>query len=207
MISAMLRSRSGSSAVEFALLLPLLLIMLFGIIDGGRWVWNYNLAEKATQMGARMAVVTDPVASEVASSYVGVGGLGQGDRIPASAFGQITCTSASAGSTPTCTCTVSPCPAVGTRSAAAFDGVVNWMRLFMPEIQSSNVVIEYSSSGLGYAGNPHGPDLAPLVTVKLGDPATPLQFSPVTSLMFATFNMPTFTTTLTAEDLTGSQSN
>jgi hypothetical protein len=34
-----------------------------------------------------------------------------------------------------------------------------------------------------------------------------LQFTPITALLLATMNMPTFTTSLTAEDLTGSQSN
>ena len=39
-----------------------MLILLFGIIDGGRFMWEATEAEKATQMGARMAVVTNPVA-------------------------------------------------------------------------------------------------------------------------------------------------
>jgi Flp pilus assembly protein TadG len=51
--------RSGSSAAEFALVLPLLILLLFGIIDGGRYLWEVNKAEKATQVGARVAVVTD----------------------------------------------------------------------------------------------------------------------------------------------------
>jgi hypothetical protein len=77
------------------------------------------------------------------------------------------------------------------------------MKLYLPQLNYSNVSLEYSSSGLGYAGNPNGPDLSPLVTVKL----TGLQFTPLTTLMLAVMNMPTFTTSLTAEDLSGSQSN
>jgi len=77
------------------------------------------------------------------------------------------------------------------------------MQVFMPEIAADNVTVEYSGSGLGYAGNPTGPDVSPLVTVKLSN----LQFRPLTSLMLATFTMPSFTTSLTAEDLSGAQSN
>ena len=57
----LLHDRSGSSAAEFGIVLPLLLMFLFGIIDAGRFMWTYNHAEKATQMGARMAVVTSPL--------------------------------------------------------------------------------------------------------------------------------------------------
>ena len=81
------------------------------------------------------------------------------------------------------------------------------MKLFLPQVTASNVVVEYTSSGLGYAGNPNGPDISPLVTVKIGTPATAVQFTPITSLLLASVNMPNFTTTLTAEDLVGSQSN
>ena len=44
-----MHNRSGASAAEFALVLPILLILLLGIIDAGRWLWTYNRAEKATQ--------------------------------------------------------------------------------------------------------------------------------------------------------------
>lgn len=205
-IRSLSRDNSASSAAEFALLLPLLLLLLFGIIDAGRWMWTYNEAEKATQMGARMAVVTTGIAGDsvsgtgIYSPFVGVGGLTQGDVIPASEFGKITCTSTS------CTCTTSPCPTVGAADTAAFQRIADRMRLFLPQLTDSNVTIEYSSSGLGYAGSPVLPDLSPLVTVKIGTP-TPLQFTPVTTLALISMNMPAFTTTLSAEDLSGQVSN
>ena len=55
------RDRSGAGAAEFALVLPLFLMFLLGIIDAGRYMWEHNRAEKATQMGTRYAVVTDMV--------------------------------------------------------------------------------------------------------------------------------------------------
>ena len=192
--------QSGSSAVEFALVLPLLLLLMFGVIDAGRWIWTYNQAEKATQMGARAAIVTDMISPGISTSYIGVAGLTQGDVIPASAFGKITCNSTG------CTCTTSPCPTLGTANTTAFNAVVTKMKYFLPSVTAANVTVEYSSSGLGYAGSPVLPDLSPMVTVKIGAP-TALQFRPLTTLAIASVNMPSFTTTLSAEDLSGAVSN
>ena len=52
------RCVSGATAAEFALVLPLLLMFMLGLIDVGRVMWTMNRAEKATQMGARYAVAT-----------------------------------------------------------------------------------------------------------------------------------------------------
>lgn len=191
----LIRDRAASSAAEFAIVLPLLLLFLFGIIDAGRWMWTYNEAEKATQMGARMAVVTDFVSSSIGSSYVGScsPALTQGDVIPAGCFSTITCTSTGCDS--------------GTKNDAAFTTIVNRMKLFLPTLNEKNVTIQYSASGLGYAGSPVLPDVSPLVTVKIGTPATPLTFKPITTFALASMNMPSFTTTLSAEDLSGAVSN
>lgn len=208
MIRKFLRDCTAASAAEFALVLPLLLILLFGIIDAGRFLWTYNRAEKATQMGARMAVVVDAVAGDRASgtgvyaSYVGTGGLTQGDRIPPSQLGKIQCTSSG------CSCETNPCPGDVTKNDQAFTDIVHRMQAFLPELSEDNVTVEYSSSGLGYAGSPVLPDLSPLVTVKIGeDPATALQFRPITGLLLVPVDMPAFTTTLSAEDLGSRYSN
>jgi len=79
----LLRSTAGSSAAEFALVLPLFLILLFGVIDAGRFMWEYNQAEKATQVGARVAVVTNVLASQLRDeNYAGqtVGGPHSGQE-------------------------------------------------------------------------------------------------------------------------------
>jgi hypothetical protein len=184
------------------MVLPLLLVLLFGIIDAGRWMWMYNEAEKATQMGARFAIVSNPVSPGIRASYLAVNGLMQGDPIAAGEFGKITCTVADG-----CVCTTTPCPSPGTFDSPAFEKIGDRMRLFLPQLSNENIAIEYSSSGLGYAGNPDGPDISPMVTVKVGSPATPLQFTPITSFLLTSMNMPSFTTSLTAEDLSGAQSN
>ena len=205
-VRTLAHDQSASTAAEFGLVLPLLFLLLFGIIDTGRWMWTYNQAEKATQMGARFAVVADPITPGLTSSYLGVGGLTQGDVIPASAFGKVTCTGSGSGAaiTATCSCATSPCPSgVTTATSASFKNILARMQMYLPQLTASNLAVDYSSSGLGYAGSPVLPDLSPLVTVRI----TGMQFRPLTILALKTITMPSFTTTLSAEDLRGQYSN
>lgn len=203
----LIRCQSGASAAEFALVLPLLLIFLFGIIDAGRWLWTYNEAEKATQEGARVAVVTSMIPGGIAAqSFVGttVNGvtLTQGDVVPAGALGTVTCTKAS--TTVSCTCPTCSGVTLTPINTAGWDAIVTRMKYMLPQITDKNVAVEYRGSGLGFAGDPNGSDIAPLVTVRIGGTgATALTFTPITSLSIATMSMPRFFTTLTAEDLSG----
>lgn len=193
-----LRDQRGASAAEFALVLPLLLILLFGIIDVGRYMWEHNRAEKATQMGVRYAIVADMVTSGLETySFVVQDGIPAGDTVPASSFDQASCDATS------CTCGGSACSAI-THDPAAFGAIVDRMELFYPQITDQNVTVEYHNVGLGYAGDPNGPDVAPLVTVRL----TGLQFTPITTLAFGgTLAMPDFHSALTLEDGSGNYSN
>jgi hypothetical protein len=180
-------------AAEFALILPLMLLFFIGIMDAGRFLYEVNRGEKATQTGARMAVVTAPVASGLATqNYVGqvVGGvtLNQGDRIPEGALTSVSCNSTT-------------CTSFG-YSSAAFTNLLTRMQQIMPSIQAGNLIVEYSDSGLGYAGNPNGMDISPLVTVRL----TGLTFAP-TLLFGGQITMPDFAYTLTMEDGQGTGSN
>jgi hypothetical protein len=208
--SQLLRSTSAATAAEFAMVLPVLLILLFGIIDIGRFLFEYNEAEKATQVGARVAVVTNVLSAELRDeNYVGqtVGGkvIGAGDRIPAGALGTILCTSTS------CSCATAPCPSgVGTVDSTTFNDVlVARMQQIYPAIQPENVQVRYSGSGLGIAAEPAGSggpeqmQVSPLITVTL----TGLNFPSFTFLNFVRLPMPSFSTTLTAEDASGTFSN
>jgi len=207
-IRRLLRDRSGASAAEFGMVLPLLIVLLLGIIDAGRFIWEYNRAEKATQAGARVAVVTQIIPQGVADfKYVGqtVGGVAylQGDPLAASALGEITCQRTSGSLGCTCDSANGYCPSLGTTNTAGFNAIVGRMQAMYPRVTADRVVVEYRGSGVGYAGDPGGMDISPLVTVKLRN----MPFNPLFLFGLVSFNLPEFDTSLTAEDSSGSYSN
>lgn len=201
----LLRDSRAASAAEFALVLPLMLLLLLGMLDVGRLMWTWNRAEKATQMGVRYAVVTDPVPSGLYDyNFVGDNGLAAGDTIEATAYGSMSCSKPA--SNVTCICSGS-CPwgatAVSTTSGP-FQKIYDRMQVFLPELAVDDIKVEYAPSGLGYAGDPTGPDISPLVRVSIDG----LYFQPITLLLFnAQIKLPTFSSALTMEDAFGSQSN
>lgn len=204
----LLRDRRGGGAAEFALVIPLMLFLLFGIIDAGRALWEWNRAEKATQMGARYAIVTDVIpAAIVANDYLGdpyckVNGVTQnctaGDSInDVAALGKLTCTATS------CTCEAGGnCPSA-TIGATAFANLVTRMAAMKPDITAANVRVIFRGSGIGFAGDPNGMQVVPLVTVEL----TGLVFRPIMLFNTVALNLPSFATTLSAESSLGTQSN
>lgn len=191
------KTTRASVGVEFALVLPLLLMFLVGIIDVGRLMWTWNRAEKATQVGVRYATVTDVAASGLMSyDFYTSGGIARGDPIPEDSFGGATCTSSG------CTC-ASTCPDLGALSTG-FGSTVARMQAIMPEIGADNVVIDYGYSGLGYSGDPYGPDINPLITVRLVN----MSYTPSLAYFFGgTLTLPSFAATLSMEDGTGTISN
>lgn len=191
----------AATAAEFALVLPLMLLFLFGIIDAGMYGWRINEAEKAAQMGARYAVVTAMVASDLsAASYIGntkcSATLTAGDTICKAALGTLSC-----GSTGACTATGNN-PGTA-RNAAAFDKIAARVRAIAPWVPVTSIKVEYTGSGLGYAGDP-AIAIAPVVTVKLDS----LAFKPISGFLFAAaVPLPTISRSLTLEDGKGIKSN
>ncbi len=58
-----LRSGKGQSLVEFAIVLPILLLLVLGIVDFGLGFKSYVVLTNATREGARYAVVGNPAGS------------------------------------------------------------------------------------------------------------------------------------------------
>lgn len=61
-ISALLNNKNGTVLVETAIILPLLLLIVFGICEFGRVMFITNTLNNAARYGARLAVVsTNPL--------------------------------------------------------------------------------------------------------------------------------------------------
>lgn len=73
----MLRNRDrgrGQSLVEFALIAPIFLLIILGLVDGARAIYAYNTVANAARVGARVAIVNqDPVAVRDAAATEAVG--------------------------------------------------------------------------------------------------------------------------------------
>ena len=61
------RRPSGQSLAEFALVLPVLLLLFMGILDFGRAVYAYNTLSNAAREGARVAIVDQTVAGGISA--------------------------------------------------------------------------------------------------------------------------------------------
>ena len=70
------RHESGQSLVEFAFTALLFFLIIFGVVDLGRAVFEYNLLASSAREGARMASIpsysTSDVVSRVVQSSAGV---------------------------------------------------------------------------------------------------------------------------------------
>jgi len=206
---AALRNCSGSTAVEFALVLPLLIIFLLGIIAAGRLLYTWNQAEKATQMGVRFAAVTSMVPQGIATHDFTTNGISPGETVSTAVFSHAECVSG------TCkNCAGSACGSFGNGlgyNDTNFKKIADWMARYFSRLNNnsgqtdySKIQIDYDNAGLGYVSDPSSPSISPLITVRLRN----VTFNPILLTVFgASIALPDFKATLTAEDSKGIYSN
>jgi Flp pilus assembly protein TadG len=201
------RDETGAIFAEFAVLLPVVIIVLCGSIDFLNAFYQWNAAAKAVEVGARIAAVSDPVAIGLGnlSNQALLDGAAPGAPIPSYTV------SCSAGA---CACS-GRCAAIsenafdaaamnriiyGRGSNACGDAVSYYdagMCDVLPGITASNVTITYAHTGLGYAGRPG----APVPTIRVSLQNLQFQFFFLSALFGARVTMPSMTATMTAEDL------
>jgi hypothetical protein len=214
-IARLARDEDGGPLVEVAIILPILILFLFGGIDFMNALYQWNAAAKAAEIGARIAAVSDPVASgltsiaeEAVSSSLASGG-------PMPDF-TIECDGGAAA----CSCTSGACDGMGAYSAEAMGFIVYGraggnactppaseyfagMCNLHPAIAPQYVTVVYKQTGLGYMGRSLGP--VPTITVSLNAASSqtklPFKFF---FLPFATLDIPQVTTTITGEALSAS---
>ncbi|WP_409192557.1 TadE/TadG family type IV pilus assembly protein [Bradyrhizobium sp. RDM4] len=203
--------QTGGAFVEAAVLIPILFVFLLGSVDFLYAFYQWTAATKAMEVGARLAAVSDPVASGLTgssnvavSAAVPIGSAQVGDTMPDF---KITCESS------VCTCTRGTCTGMGSYSATAMNTIVfgrsgsqvcgdatssydAGMCDIFPRITAANVQIVYDQTGLGYAGRKAGP--VPTIAVSLRN--MNFQFFFLNGLSaFANLPMPKFTATVTGE--------
>jgi Flp pilus assembly protein TadG len=69
------RSHRGQALVEFALILPIFILMLVGIFDMGRAVYDYNVISNAARQAMRLAIVdqnTTAITNEAVQHSIGI---------------------------------------------------------------------------------------------------------------------------------------
>ena len=69
---------SGAELIEFALVFPLLLMIILGIVDFALMFQRYEVVTNAVREGARVAVLpgyTEPDVQAQVASYIAAGGL------------------------------------------------------------------------------------------------------------------------------------
>lgn len=212
---------SGAAMLEFTVTVTVFLLAVFGIVEFGNLFYQWNAASKATQFGARLAAVSEPVASNLGALTGLSNSVLPGDPMPTFDF---TCTSnSSTGATGSCTGTG------GTYSAAAMQTLIygrgngttcpnpvtvgtdriGMCNLFS-RITPQNVSIQYQYTGLGYAGRPPGPGHtgAPVPTITVAIRGLTFQYIMLSGLVpgLTNVNMPPLAATMTGEDLNSSGS-
>jgi len=186
------RDRQGGSSVEFAIVAFLFFTAVLGVVDFARALWQWNLAAKATQIGVRVAVVSDLAARNL-RIFDGTNAAPIGLPVPVGALSPNPVLCARGG----CGAALDALdPAL--LDGAAFARIVAAMRAFDRRIGADNVVVEYRHVGLGLAGNPYGPDVDPIVTVRLRGMS--FAFAAVAFLGLPPLAMPDFRASLPVED-------
>ncbi len=193
-------NESGATMVEFGLIASLLILILLGIVDVSYAYWQWNSASKALQLGARLAAVSNPVASDLKTITDLTDGTNVDDPVP---YYKRTCSGASKSCSQgayddaalkslvygrgnaSCPTTAQSYPALCT---------------IFPRLKPENVIIEYAHSGLGFMGRPGGP--VPTITMRFT--GLNFEFIALNGLLgLPAISMSGLTATATGEDLSG----
>ncbi len=87
--------RRGQAMVEFALVIPIFLVVLLGIIETGRFIFNYEVLNNAAREGARYAIVhgsnsscpSGPMPAYLGENWCDPSGAKVLERVRTSAYG------------------------------------------------------------------------------------------------------------------------
>jgi Flp pilus assembly protein TadG len=206
MIRRFATSEDGATMVEMAIVSTLLFTLLLGFVDFGNAFYQWNAATKAVQIGARLASISDSVATNLTAAAPTAT---PGAPVVAGAYGPFVCSY---------TGTTGSCSNGGTFNAANFSRIFRGdtantnndvcpalaanqrpgMCHFFPRLRRDNIFVIYAATGLGYQTRLAGP--VPTITVGLQN--VTFQFFFLGGLLrFGNLTMPSMLSTVTGEDL------
>ena len=168
-MNKLLRDCDGSSLVEFTLVFPVFMLVAFGTVDVSLMLFDWAQADKAAFIGARTAVVSNPLASGINNlTYAN-----QGTQLGQLCFTSSGTANASAGC-PTVTTVCTPGATVGTGTCSggytyddtALPTILANMQIIFPRIGRQNMQISYQTTGLGFVGRPNGLPMNVTVTIR-----------------------------------------
>ncbi|WP_292101455.1 TadE/TadG family type IV pilus assembly protein [Mesorhizobium sp.] len=192
--------------VEMTIVSTLLFALVLGFVDFGNAFYQWNAATKAVQIGARLASISDPIATNLTTAGPTTT---PGAPVVAGVYGPFVCSYT--GATGSCTnggtfnatnfsrifrgdtavTNDDTCPALAANQRPG-------MCQFFSGLRRDNVVVTYAATGLGYQTRAGGP--VPTITVSLQNRT--FQFFFLQGLMgFNNITMPSMLSTVTGEDL------
>jgi Flp pilus assembly protein TadG len=151
LVVKLLRDIGGSVLVESTIIIPIFLLLALGTIDVVYMFSDWALANKAAYIGARRAIVSDPVAIGITTfTYTSAAGPYCFDQTTLAATGNCpsvpltTCTGAASGGS---------CTNSYTFDDTAFtNAIFTPMQALFPRLQRQNVTVSYETNGLGFVG-------------------------------------------------------
>ena len=195
-----LRDRTGAAAVELALLTPLFFVTLLSLFDLGLLAWRWNQAVEAARAGARLAAVSNPVSSDLASMTGLETGVEPGD--PTGAYERVCSGAACSGGVYDAAAMSrlyygpggAVCDDSTPRNAAGLCDL-------LPRLTTDKITVSYRSSGVDTAGVVGA--LRPLVSVRIaGVPSRMVLIDRLFPGFFAA--LPATEVTVLAEDMRSS---
>jgi Flp pilus assembly protein TadG len=200
LVNRLLQDTEGGALLEFTLVFPILVLVALGTVDFTYLLFDQSLANKAAFAGARMAVVSDPVATGITNLTYSTAGS-ELNRSCYDATGGVDSTS----SCPTVATTCTPAASNGSCTngyawaETAFTKIFDRMHGIYPQLRRQTVRISYKTTGLGFVGRPNGLPMS--VTVSIQGMTHQFYFIGPLARIASTPTIPAFATTLTSEDM------
>lgn len=176
------RDPSGATAVEFALIAPIVFALTFAIIEFGLILFEYHTVGEAARFGTREILIANPLAD--------LSNLNNSDSTcTGTSDTQVTCTSGNSSD-----------------ANATFAAIVSRMQAKAPKLKGTNLTITYSDSEVTdpSAGSPTPGLITPMISVSVQNYQYDYIILGFVPGVPTTMTLPTFTTTRQGHTLNSS---